>query len=48
MANMSEQALDQGQMFPKMEVALSGGGSITLPGQLAGDYGVVLFYRGHW
>jgi hypothetical protein len=25
-----------------------GGGKISLPGDLAGSWGVVLFYRGHW
>ena len=27
---------------------LVGGGTVTLPDDLATQYGVVLFYRGHW
>jgi peroxiredoxin len=31
-----------------MTVARTGGGSIALPGDLAGSFGVVLVYRGAW
>ena len=35
-------------MFPTIELSRLGGGTLSLPGELAGSYGVVLIYRGHW
>src|SRR5437016_5991498 len=40
--------LRNGQPFPSLEVPAVGGGTISLPGDLAGSYGVVLIYRGSW
>jgi peroxiredoxin len=40
--------LRNGQPFPSLEVPAAGGGTISLPGDLAGSYGVVLIYRGSW
>ena len=40
--------LKNGQVFPNIEIAAVGGGSIKLPSDLAGSFGVVLIYRGHW
>ena len=40
--------LDAGDRFPDMTLALSGGGTVRLPDDLASDYSVILFYRGHW
>jgi peroxiredoxin len=40
--------LDNGQPFPSLEVPALGGGTISLPDDLAGSYGVVLIYRGSW
>jgi peroxiredoxin len=40
--------LRNGQPFPPLEVPAVGGGTISLPGGLAGSYGVVLIYRGSW
>ncbi len=40
--------LKNGQVFPNIEIAAVGGGSIQLPRDLAGSFGVVLIYRGHW
>ena len=40
--------LQNGQMFPKLQLPAMGGGTIDLPGELAGSFGVVLIYRGHW
>ncbi|OBI18697.1 peroxiredoxin [Mycobacterium sp. E2462] len=37
-----------GQPFPPLDVPAVGGGTISLPGDLAGSYGVVLIYRGSW
>lgn len=35
-------------MFPKLNIAAVGGGTLDLPHDLAGSYGIVLIYRGHW
>jgi peroxiredoxin len=40
--------LENGQTFPHLEIPAVGGGTISLPGDLTGSYGVVLFYRGSW
>jgi hypothetical protein len=48
MANLANQALDQGQMFPPLEIALVGGGSAVLPDFLSKDFGVLLILRGQW
>jgi peroxiredoxin len=40
--------LHNGQPFPSLEVPAVGGGTIALPDDLAGSYGVVLIYRGSW
>jgi peroxiredoxin len=41
-------ALRNGDRFPSLSLAAVGGGRIALPDDLAGSYGVVLFYRGSW
>jgi peroxiredoxin len=40
--------LQNGDRFPNLDIPAVGGGSLSLPGDLAGSYGVVLIYRGHW
>lgn len=40
--------LNPGDTFPPITVPQVGGGSITVPDSLAGNFGVVLFYRGSW
>jgi peroxiredoxin len=40
--------LQNGQLFPSLQLPLVGGGTLTLPDDLAGHYGVVLIYRGSW
>jgi peroxiredoxin len=40
--------LHNGQPFPTLEVPAVGGGMLSLPGDLADSYGVVLIYRGSW
>jgi len=40
--------LHNGQQFPSLSVPAVGGGTISLPGDLAGCYGIVLIYRGSW
>ncbi len=34
--------------FPSLALNLAGGGSMTLPDDVATPYAMVLFYRGHW
>ena len=40
--------LDAGDRFPDMTLSLVGGGEVRVPEDLAFDYNVLLFYRGHW
>lgn len=40
--------LNYGEPFPALELPAVGGGTISLPGDLAGYFGVVLIYRGSW
>lgn len=40
--------LSNGQRFPHLEVPAVGGGTLNLPDDLAGQFGVVLVYRGPW
>src|SRR5215469_17921863 len=40
--------LQNGQVFPALDVAAVGGGTINIPQALRGYYGVVLIYRGAW
>jgi peroxiredoxin len=40
--------LHPGDPFPALTVALPGGRTLGLPGDLAGHFGVILFYRGSW
>ena len=40
--------LSPGDTFPRLELDLVGGGTLTLPDAFAGRYGVVLFNRGSW
>jgi peroxiredoxin len=40
--------LENGQPFPSLRFALVGGGTLGLPEDLAGAFGVVLVYRGAW
>ena len=40
--------LQNDQRFPDLEMPAIGGGVLRLPGDVAGGYGVILVYRGHW
>jgi len=40
--------LQNGDIFPSLTFARTGGGEIHLPGDLAGRFGVILFHRGSW
>ena len=48
MPRMTDKMLDSGDLFPRLELDKIGGGKLSLPGDLAGDWGAVLLYRGHW
>lgn len=48
MPRMTDKILDSGDPFPHLEFDRVGGGKLQLPNELANDWGVVLFYRGHW
>src|ERR1700733_2959919 len=46
---MTDQTLlHPGDPFPALTVSLPGGRALRLPDDLAGHFGVVLFYRGSW
>jgi peroxiredoxin len=40
--------LGNGDLFPTIHLPRVGGGTISLPEDLAGSFGVVLIYRGAW
>jgi peroxiredoxin len=40
--------LNPGDPFPRLTITTTGGQTLTLPDSFAGDFGVVLFYRGSW
>lgn len=44
----SNSHLSNGQQLPAFKVPQVGGGTLSLPGDLAGSFGVVLIYRGAW
>jgi peroxiredoxin len=40
--------LDPGDPFPRLTISTTDGQTLTIPDAFAGDFGVVLFYRGAW
>jgi peroxiredoxin len=40
--------LNPGDPFPRLRISTTDGQTLTLPDAFAGDFGVVLFYRGSW
>jgi peroxiredoxin len=40
--------LNPGDPFPRLTIATTGGQALTIPDDFAGDFAVVLFYRGAW
>ena len=40
--------LNAGDVFPKLTLKLTDGGSLALPDGIDAKYKVILFYRGHW
>jgi peroxiredoxin len=48
MTSPADARLAEDQTFPSLTLTLAGGGTLTLPGDLAGSPAVVLVYRGSW
>ena len=48
MPRVTETMLESGDRFPHLMFNKVGGGTVRLPDDLAGAWGVVLLYRGHW
>ena len=40
--------LNPGDSFPRLTISTTNGQTLTLPDAFAGEFGVVLFYRGSW
>jgi peroxiredoxin len=40
--------LDGGDQLPDFSLKVGESGSINLPADIETEYGIVLFYRGHW
>lgn len=40
--------LNPGDKFPSITLPIIGGETINLPGDLAGSWAYIAFYRGHW
>src|ERR1700759_987675 len=40
--------LNPGDRFPRLAVSVAGGAVLTVPDAFAGQFGVLLFYRGSW
>jgi peroxiredoxin len=40
--------LNPGDSFPRLTISTTDGQTLTIPEAFAGDFGVVLFYRGAW
>ena len=40
--------LQNGDLFPHLAINIVGGGTLAIPGDVAGSYTVLLFYRGSW
>ncbi len=47
MPRVTEKILDRADRFPHLAFNKVGGGPVCLPDDLAGEWGVVLLYRGH-
>ena len=48
MPRNTETMLESGNRFPHLVFNVVGGGTVSLPDDLAGTWSVVLLYRGHW
>lgn len=48
MTRMNTMQLDSDDAFPRLELELLEGVTLELPRDTAGNWAVVLAYRGHW
>ncbi len=48
MAQIERKKLDSSDLFPKVEFKLTDGSSLVLPEMTAGQWAVMLIYRGRW
>lgn len=48
MAFYPKNCLDSNDSFPKLSMQTVDQGPVRLPDFMAGGYGVLLIYRGHW
>lgn len=48
MTQAESRKLDAGDFFPRWILKLTDDSSLSLPADLAGKWGIVLIYRGHW
>jgi peroxiredoxin len=48
MAQMEVKKLDSGDLFPAMNLNLTGGTTLSLPEMVKGKWAVLLVYRGRW
>jgi hypothetical protein len=48
MAQAQTKMHDTGEFFPLLEFETLADGDMMLPGDLVGNWSVVLLYRGHW
>ena len=40
--------LDSGDTLPAFTLNIGTDSTLSLPGDMETDYGIILFYRGHW
>lgn len=40
--------LNPGDVFPEYTIPTTGGRTLNIPADLAGEYAVIIFYRGVW
>jgi peroxiredoxin len=40
--------LNPGDVFPEYTIPTTGGDTLNIPADLAGQYAVIIFYRGVW
>jgi peroxiredoxin len=48
MRSIPTSLLHPGDGFPELTLTVPGGKTVTVPETFAGQFGVVLFYRGTW
>ncbi len=48
MAHFGTNKLDRGDPFPEIELFLTDEKRLRVPGDITGNWSVILVYRGHW